>query len=105
VTEPDLLVRNISDTALWAAAYRARESERPNALFRDPFARRLAGRRGEGIAEKLTFKDSWAWVTRTYLFDRYITAQVEGGNRQLALRQALKEQFFPRRAVLIRPSF
>jgi len=79
VNEPDLLVRNVSDTALWAAAYRARENERADALFRDSFARHLAGRRGEQIAEKLTFKDSWAWVTRTYLFDRYITAQVEGG--------------------------
>jgi len=79
VDEPDLLVRNVSDTALWAAAYRARESERADALFRDSLARRLAGRRGEQIAEKLTFKDSWAWVTRTYLFDRYITAQVEEG--------------------------
>jgi methyltransferase (TIGR00027 family) len=79
VTDPDLLVRNISDTALWAAAYRAAETERPNALFRDPFARRLAGPRGEQIAEKLTFKDSWAWVTRTYLFDRYITAEVGAG--------------------------
>ena len=50
VTSPDLLVRNISDTAMWAAAYRARETERPGALFRDPFAKRLAGPRGEQIA-------------------------------------------------------
>ena len=76
---PDLLVRNISDTAMWAAAYRARETERPGALFRDPFAKRLAGARGEQIADKLTFKDSWAWVTRTYLFDRFVTAEVAAG--------------------------
>jgi methyltransferase (TIGR00027 family) len=79
VTDPDLLVRNISDTAMWAAAYRAAETERPDALFRDPFARRLAGARGQKIAQKLTFKDSWAWVTRTYVFDRYLTAQIEAG--------------------------
>jgi len=79
VTSPDLLVRNISDTAMWAAAYRARETERPGALFRDPFAKRLAGPRGQQIADKLTFKDSWAWVTRTYLFDRFIAAEVAAG--------------------------
>lgn len=79
MTEPDLLVRNISDTAMWAAAYRAAETDRPDALFRDPFARRLAGPRGEQIAEKLTFEDSWAWVTRTYLFDRYIAAEIAEG--------------------------
>jgi methyltransferase (TIGR00027 family) len=75
----DPLVRNVSDTALWAAAYRARENDRPNPLFRDPFARRLAGTRGEQIADKLTASDSWAWVTRTYLFDRFITQEVAGG--------------------------
>lgn len=43
-------IRHISDTALWAAVYRARETDRKDALFRDPFARRLAGERGEQIA-------------------------------------------------------
>ncbi len=33
-------IRNISDTAIRAAMYRARETERPGALFRDPFAAR-----------------------------------------------------------------
>ena len=79
MTEPDLLVRNISDTAMWAAAYRAAETDRADALFRDPFARRLAGPRGEQIADKLTFKDSWAWVTRTYLFDRFLAAEIAAG--------------------------
>ena len=72
----DPLVRNVSDTALWAAAYRARENDRPNPLFRDPFARRLAGTRGLRIAETLTASDSWAWVTRTYLFDRFIRERI-----------------------------
>jgi O-methyltransferase involved in polyketide biosynthesis len=31
-------IRNISDTARWMAVYRARETERPDAHFRDPFA-------------------------------------------------------------------
>jgi len=69
-----MLIRNISDTALLAAVYRARETERPDALFRDPFAGRLAGDRGQQIAKSLVFseKNSWSWFTRTYLFDQFI---------------------------------
>jgi methyltransferase (TIGR00027 family) len=75
------LVRNISDTAAFAAIYRARETERPDALFRDPFARRLAGERGHEIAKSMPFSEraTWAWVTRTYLFDDLIRQQVERG--------------------------
>ena len=68
------LIRNISDTARWVAVYRARENERPDGLFKDPFARRLAGDRGEEIAnavENLT-PESWPLPIRTYLFDAYI---------------------------------
>src|SRR5215472_16785413 len=74
-------IRHISDTARWAAVYRARETERKNPLFRDPFARRLAGERGEQIAKATPFheKHSWSWVTRTYLFDSIIREQVAQG--------------------------
>lgn len=75
------LIRNISDTARWAAIYRARESERPNPLFRDPFARRLAGERGDQIARSLKHseKNSWSWVMRTYLFDQVILNRIALG--------------------------
>src|SRR4030095_13087892 len=43
-------LRNISDTAHWVAMYRALESERPDALFRDPFARRAAGGAGAPLS-------------------------------------------------------
>src|SRR5262249_55466929 len=59
-----------------------RETERKDALFRDPFARRLAGTRGEEIANKATSfhqKHTWSWVTRTYLFDSIISEQVAQG--------------------------
>ena len=46
-------IRNVSDTARWVAIYRAMESERPDALFHDPFARRLGGERGEAIAKAM----------------------------------------------------
>lgn len=75
------LVRDISDTALWVAVYRARESERPDALFHDPLARRLAGERGEQIAHSPQFsrQDSWPYVARTWRFDQIIAAQLARG--------------------------
>src|SRR5262249_81560 len=74
-------VRNISDTALWAARYRARETERPDGLFRDPYARRLAGERGEQVAAAFPTHDrnEWAWIMRTVLFDRFLTQQIAAG--------------------------
>src|SRR6185436_8228525 len=74
-------VRNISDTALWVAIYRARESERKDALFHDPFARRLAGERGEQIASTMRSSDkhSWAYVIRTLLIDQFITDLINQG--------------------------
>lgn len=76
-----MLIRNISDTALLAAVYRARETQRADALFRDPFARRLAGERGEQIARSLVFseKNSWSWFARTYLFDQFIAECLKQG--------------------------
>src|SRR5579864_3044833 len=81
VAQAEPLIRNISDTALLAAVYRARESERPDALFRDPFARRLAGKHGDQIADSIAFsnRNAWAWVARTYLFDQFIAEQCRQG--------------------------
>jgi len=74
-------IQHISDTARWSAVFRARETERPNPLFRDPFARKLAGERGEQIAKATPFhlKNEWSWITRTYLFDKIIQEQVAQG--------------------------
>jgi methyltransferase (TIGR00027 family) len=81
MTTTDRAIQHISDTARWAAVYRARESERRDAVFRDPFAHRLAGERGEEIAKAFPFheKNSWAWVTRTYAFDAFIREQIAQG--------------------------
>jgi len=75
------IVRNISDTARWAAVFRARETERPDALFRDPFAERLAGTLGVDIANSLPEGNShaWAWVARTFLFDQFIERELQQG--------------------------
>lgn len=77
----DPLIRDISDTGRWVAVYRARETERPDALFRDPFARRLAGERGEQIAATMKFarNDLWPWTTRTFLFDNFINQRIANG--------------------------
>ncbi len=79
MSEP--LIRDISDTARWVAVYRARESERPDAIFNDPFARALAGERGEQIAKALPSdeQNAWPFIARTYLFDRYIEQALADG--------------------------
>jgi methyltransferase (TIGR00027 family) len=76
-----MIIRNISDTALWVALYRAIETERPDALFRDPYARKLAGERGAQIFASIPKRahHDWAYAMRTYTFDRYIDAEVRAG--------------------------
>jgi methyltransferase (TIGR00027 family) len=69
MSEP--LIRSISDTARWVAYHRATESDRPDAIFHDAYARRLAGERGALIARKLR-ENAWAIAIRTYLFDSAI---------------------------------
>jgi len=67
-------IRNVSDTALWVAMYRALESERRDALFSDPFARRLAGARGEQILDSLPRGRAMGWpmVVRTAVMDELV---------------------------------
>jgi methyltransferase (TIGR00027 family) len=79
--DANVSVRSISDTARWVAYFRAREAQRPDALFRDPLAERLAGERGFEIARTLPdgSKHEWAWVARTYLFDQFISREIRGG--------------------------
>jgi methyltransferase (TIGR00027 family) len=74
-------IRHISDTALWVAVYRARESERPDALFHDPYARKLAGERGMEIAATLPFveRHSWSYVARTWVIDQVIDREISQG--------------------------
>jgi len=81
MNEPESRIRNISDTARWVAIYRARETERTDAVFRDSFAGRLAGERGEKIAASMSFaeKNSWPFVARTWLVDHVILSQVKLG--------------------------
>ena len=80
------LVRNVSDTARWVATYRAEESTRRDALFRDPLADKLAGERGRAIAKRASPHSRWALITRTQVIDDYVaTVLQEGADRVLNL--------------------
>jgi methyltransferase (TIGR00027 family) len=74
-------IRNVSDTARWVAVYRADESRRRDALFRDPWADRLAGERGREIVATVPGGRSWGWpmVVRTKVMDDLIEREVAAG--------------------------
>ena len=74
-------IRNVSDTALWVAIYRAMESERSDALFHDPYARRLGGERGEAIVRAMPGGAATAWpmVVRTAVMDEIILRCIKDG--------------------------
>ena len=85
-----MTIENVSDTARWVAVYRAMESERPDALFRDPYAKQLAGEKGDAIVR--TLKDgrsmAWAMIVRTQVFDEIIMAEVATDGVDLVLNLA-----------------
>jgi methyltransferase (TIGR00027 family) len=80
-----MAIENVSDTARWVAVYRAMETARPDAIFRDPFADRLAGRRGLEILDEMHQGRAYAWpmIVRTAVFDEIILDAVQ--NRQADL--------------------
>lgn len=73
MTKPQGLT-NVSDTALWVAVYRAMETERRDAVFKDPYADRLAGERGREIVRALPRgrQSAWPMIVRTRAFDELI---------------------------------
>jgi methyltransferase (TIGR00027 family) len=83
-------IEHVSDTARWVAVYRAMESERPDAHFRDPFARRLAGERGEAIVQAMRRGKQMAWpmIVRTAVFDEIILDCVRTRGADLVLNLA-----------------
>jgi len=76
-----IAIENVSDTALWVAAYRAIESERRDALYQDPLAGKLAGERGREIARSMPYGEvtGWIMVVRTIAIDRLIFEALEDG--------------------------
>jgi methyltransferase (TIGR00027 family) len=84
------MIENVSDTARWVAVYRAMETERPDAHFRDPWARRLAGERGEAIVRSMRRgrQAAWAMIVRTQVFDEVILDAVHERGADLVLNLA-----------------
>lgn len=75
------LINNVSDTALWIAAYRAQETARPDAVFQDTLAQKLAGDKGFQMVEATPIKTfmAFAMVTRTTGIDRLVLLAIERG--------------------------
>lgn len=90
MSEP--LIQGVSDTAFMIAVYRAMESERPDALFRDPLARKLAGERGQRIVDDMSGGPgkrgslflraqmvNWTVAIRTHIIDAFIRSAIDQG--------------------------
>jgi methyltransferase (TIGR00027 family) len=84
------LIENVSDTARWVAFYRAMESDRPDAHFRDPWARKLAGERGAAIVRHIPRAEAMAWalIVRTIVFDELILQAVRRDRADVVLNLA-----------------
>jgi hypothetical protein len=92
VAGTDPLISNVSDTARWVPTYRATESARPDALFHDPLAERLAGERGSAIVASAprTIRNGWWLVARTKVIDDVIIEAIgDGCDRVLNLAAGL----------------
>jgi len=85
-----MAIEHISDTARWVAMYRAMETGRPDAIFRDPFARRLAGDRGAEIVRQMPrgVSMAWAMIVRTAVFDEIILDVVKDSHADMVVNLA-----------------
>ncbi|OMC29786.1 class I SAM-dependent methyltransferase [Mycobacterium colombiense] len=89
---PAHTITHVSDTARWTALHRATESARPDALFNDHLAERLAGEQGRAIVDNAPWTDRSGWwlVARTKLIDDAIAdALAHGCDRVLNLAAGL----------------
>lgn len=72
-----------ADTALWVAWHRALETRRPDAIFRDPWAERLAGERGPAVARRMNrgsaTRGAWTTIVRTKLIDDLVLRSLADG--------------------------
>jgi methyltransferase (TIGR00027 family) len=85
-----MTIQNVSDTALWVAVYRAMETARSDAIFRDPYADRLAGEKGREIVKtmKRGGDAAWAMIVRTAVMDELIMDRVKGAGVDTVLNLA-----------------
>lgn len=80
MTATDVPISHVSDTAFLIARYRAEESARPDALFHDPFAEKLSGRKGREIAAAMNRPTTaWSIALRTVIIDDLIREAIAAG--------------------------
>lgn len=81
MSNPRHSITHVSDTARWTALHRATESARPDALFSDPLAERLAGEQGRAIVAGVprTTRNGWWLVARTKIIDDAIAEAIAAG--------------------------
>ena len=85
-------MEGVAKTALWVAAWRAKESDREGALFHDPYARALAGDEGLAVlgeAEAARGGSAPTIEIRTHYFDEHLLAATrDRGLSQVAVLAA-----------------
>lgn len=98
------ITESVGSTAVMVAAARAAETDKPDPLIRDPFARILVSEAGTGVWEKMldsSLVDKVAEIdaeaaaifehmrgyqaVRTHFFDAYFTAAAAAGIRQVVI--------------------
>lgn len=78
------VIQHVSDTSFWVAHYRAVESERKDALFKDPFAKILVGdfvKKIETLKSPAAKWTQWSVCMRTVIIDQMILDLVEQGGK------------------------
>jgi methyltransferase (TIGR00027 family) len=93
---------SVADTARWIAVYRAQETDKPDAIFRDPYARMLAGDVGLAMAGfgRSAKSAAWAMITRTAVFDELILREVTSGGCDCVLNLGAGLDTRPQRLAL-----
>lgn len=83
-------IETVSDTALWVAVYRAMETARPDAIFKDPYAERLAGEKGLKIVGEMKQGRAMAWamIVRTAVMDELILDRINNAGVDTVLNLA-----------------
>ncbi len=92
MSEGGHVITHVSDTARWTALHRATESARPDRLFSDPLAERLAGEQGRAIVARLPriTRNGWPLIARTKIIDDVIARTIaDGCDRVLNLAAGL----------------
>ncbi|HLJ84391.1 MAG TPA: SAM-dependent methyltransferase [Candidatus Eremiobacteraceae bacterium] len=100
--QPISRFHSVADTARWIAAYRAQETDRPDAIFRDPYARTFAGNAGVAMAgfSRPGRSAAWAMIVRTAVFDELIMREVTVGGCDCVLNLGAGLDTRPQRLAL-----